>query len=325
MGMGSYRASDWNKLKTSRGISASSKPNVVFTGKHINEELDSRYIDMRDSYDSEDSPNSTPIIIGFDATGSMGYLAKEIATNALNEAIMQILTKKPVTDPHMMCAAFTDQGHPLQVTQFEADIRIMEQLLKVCLGGGNSFSYDTVLWYFAAKHTNIDSYNKRGKKGILIGIGDEICGGEDNCLAPVYTKLLFGDKTNTTLHFSELLSMVRERYDVVHIVVGGADRVDDNGHTAYSDWKRNMPGYVARLHETNIAYLADVIVAIIQLISGEDREKILSELDGNKAAIVDEAIRDVLRDAPGDREDTADDKTKTGFINQLFKSFRNKG
>jgi hypothetical protein len=83
---------------------------------------------IRESRDSEDSPESTPVIIGFDVTASMGYLAKELALHSMNEIIKHLYKAKPITNPHILCAAIGDSladKYPLQVTQFEADIRII--------------------------------------------------------------------------------------------------------------------------------------------------------------------------------------------------------
>ena len=148
MGRGSYSAADWNRLKNSKGISASSTADDIFSGNSVNEKYLPQFINVRESRDSEDSPESTPIIIGFDSTGSMGYLAAEIAKNSLNRTATMILEKRPVTDPHIMCAAFTQPSsstmYPaMQVTQFEADIRVVEQLLEFKLSGGNPYSYET--------------------------------------------------------------------------------------------------------------------------------------------------------------------------------------
>ena len=79
MGHGSYKATDWAKLKQSRGITGSSNVQQLFRGNTIKDKYNPKFIEMRESRDSEDSPLSTPIIIGFDVTGSMGYLAEEIA------------------------------------------------------------------------------------------------------------------------------------------------------------------------------------------------------------------------------------------------------
>lgn len=66
-------------------------------------------------------------------------------------------------------------GCPIQVSQFESDIRIAEQLDKIYFefgGGGNSFESYTAAWYFGSRHTKLDCLN-RGKKGIIITMGDE--------------------------------------------------------------------------------------------------------------------------------------------------------
>lgn len=40
-------------------------------------------------------------------------------------------------------------------------------------GGGNSFESYDLPWYFAAKRTSIDCFEKRKKKGFLFTVGDE--------------------------------------------------------------------------------------------------------------------------------------------------------
>lgn len=87
MGRGSYQASDWAKLRASRGITSTSSASSIFTSTKAKDAYLPKFIDVRESRDSEDSPNSTPIILGFDVTGSMGYLAEEIAKNALTKQL----------------------------------------------------------------------------------------------------------------------------------------------------------------------------------------------------------------------------------------------
>ena len=79
MGRGSYTASDWSKLKNSRNITADASASQLFQKNSVDERFDPRFVNVRESCDSEDSPEATPIIIGFDVTGSMGYLAEELA------------------------------------------------------------------------------------------------------------------------------------------------------------------------------------------------------------------------------------------------------
>ena len=181
MGRGSYRATDWAALRSSRKLSGDSTEVQIFDSKAANASNRSNYIKLRESRDNPDSPRSTPVIIGFDVTASMGYLAKEIATNSLNNMISQILANKAVTDPQVLCAAIGDvksDKYPLQVTQFESDIRMVRQLMTLCLeggGGGNDGESYNLLWYFASRHTSTDCHEKRHKKGLLFTIGDDKC------------------------------------------------------------------------------------------------------------------------------------------------------
>lgn len=295
MGYGSYTAADWNRLKNSRGLGPNSNVASTFKATGFNDKYNAKFIGKRESFDSDDSPMSTPIILGFDVTGSMGYLANEIATNSLNETITKILERKPVTDPHMMCAAFIDPNSPLQVTQFEADIRVVEQLLDFTIRGGNRYSYDTILWYFAAKHTVIDSYNKRQQKGILIGIGDEICGGDDNILTAENIKNLFDDDVNNNYKYSDILRLVQEKYEIIHIVIGNEYRMNtypNRPDCSYDTWTKNLPKRTIGVYDKDIKYLSDVIVAAIQVITGTPKRKVISSLPLHKRALISEALAD---------------------------------
>ena len=287
MGHGSYTAADWQKLKNSRNLGSGDN---VFANNRLQDKYNSKFIACRESFDSEDSPESTPVILGFDCTGSMGWLANEIAQNSLNETITKILSTKVVTDPHMMCAAFANYDAPLQVTQFEADIRVVEQLLELYISGWNHYSYDALLWYFAAKHTKTDCWEKRHKKGILIGIGDEICGRGQYNIPTETIKSVFDDEVDHNLSEDDIWSEASQKYEIVHIVVGNERRVDGD---AYKSWIEAYPGRVARLHEKDIKLLSDVILAIMRLINGEDREAILNQIEkDDDREIVRKAIED---------------------------------
>ena len=144
MGRGSYTASDWASLRSSRRLTDASRTENVFTAKSARMTYDVSHITCRESRDSEDSPHATPVIIGFDVTASMGYLAKELSVHAVNQAVMSLRKGKAVTDPQFLCAAIGDSKSdktPLQVTQFESDIRIIRQLTDLYLEGGGGGNY----------------------------------------------------------------------------------------------------------------------------------------------------------------------------------------
>ena len=272
MGYGSYKAKDWDKLRNSRGINSSSNVNDIFKNREVDPKYDPKNINVRESRDSADSPESTPIIIGFDDTGSMGYLAQEIAQNSLNKTLTEVYDKNPVTNPHVMCAAYGNAGDvgPLQVTQFEADIKIVEQLLDLWIPlRGMGDSGDPLLWYFAAKHTSIDSWEKRGKKGFLFTIGD------DTIKRSIFNDKIydiFGDSINKLyMEPEEFLEMAQEKYHVFHIITKPlrADVLDK--------WLGLLPDSTAIVDEANVKNLYMVIISIMQLVNGQDRQEILNQ------------------------------------------------
>ena len=287
MGHGSYNAADWSRLKQSRGISDRSTAGDIFRDNTVNEKYLPKFINVRESRDSADSPESTPIIIGFDSTGSMGYLAAEIAKNSLNKTATMILEKRPVTDPHIMCAAFTapNSNIPMQVTQFEADIRVVEQLLDFSLGGGNRYSYDALVWYFALKHTATDCVEKRRKKGFLFCIGDEIGDdGKQSILSRQEIEHTFSDKGAKDYTTRGLAALVSEKYEIFHIITG------NRTHSSLETWQPLLPGRNAVVEPENIQYLAEVMISLMQLAGGMSPADTLAQWTGDAKAAVATAI-----------------------------------
>jgi hypothetical protein len=121
---------------------------------------------------------------------------------------------------------FAYDNAPLQVSQFESDVRICDQLGKIWFergGGGNSFESYTAAWYFALNHTKLDCWN-RGKNGIIITLGDEPL---NPYLPGREFKRIFGYE-GQDVDTVDLYKQVTEKLDVYHIiiltlkVVGGA-------------------------------------------------------------------------------------------------------
>lgn len=312
MGHGSYQSSDWARLKNSRGLNSTSASGDIFHNKTLADKFNPKLIEYRESCDSDDSPESTPIILGFDVTGSMGYLAAEIAKNSLNKTVTEIYDKKPVTNPHILCAPFTGyiSEAPLQVTQFEADIRIVEQLLDLWVGfSGNTYSYDSLVWYFAAKHTKIDCFDKRNKKGFIFCIGDEICGEDNDILAKNVIKETYGDNLHEDIPLSKLYEMASEKYEIFHIVT----RMRDNH--AFDTWNNFILGRVAEIDAENIQYLAEVIISIMQISNGMDKTSVISQWPEDIRKIISEAISEI-----GDTKNVY--KRKKNDDNDFFSSIK---
>ena len=170
MGVGQYTAADWAKLKKSRNLAGATSEKDIFTRTECDPRFDPKFINVREARDSEDHPEALPIIIGLDVTASMGYLAQAIAQTSLNETMMKLYSTNAVKDPAIMFAAYGDYQDisPLQVTQFESDIRIAEQLMDLWLeSGGQCDVVPYLLWYFASRKVSADHFIKRNKKGFI--------------------------------------------------------------------------------------------------------------------------------------------------------------
>ena len=283
MGRGSYRAADWMALRSSRKLSGDSTAVQIFDSKAASTSVRSDYVKTRESRDNPDSPKSTPVIIGFDVTASMGYLAKEIATNSLNKLITTILSNKAVRDPQVLCAAVGDvksDSYPLQVTQFESDIRMVRQLMALCLeggGGGNGGESYNLLWYFASRHTSTDCNEKRNEKGLLFSIGDDKCHAD---LSRNEISKAFGDDIPYTLSNEELIREVSLKYDIFHLYIEN-DTVSDKEVFRY--WNDMLPGRSAPINKKDISFLSDLIVAIMLVNGGKTHNEVLQGMDQDVA------------------------------------------
>lgn len=247
MGAGNWSSKSWDDYKKARNITSTSTVRDIYTSTRIKDSLNPLKISVRESCDSDEHPESTPVILGLDVTGSMGYLAEEIAKTALNDLILKIYDEKPITDPQVMVMAIGDcysDDAPLQATQFESDIRVAEQMTDIYFegcGGGNGGESYLAAWYFAAKHTSIDSINNHGKKGWLVTIGDEP---DHKMLTKQQIKTFFGDDVPKDISEKELLAMVSEKYNVYHICVG---RYKSYGSDA--KWKKVLGENVVALDD----------------------------------------------------------------------------
>jgi hypothetical protein len=249
----------------------------VFSNNVV-EKLDPRNIVLRESVDSEANPNSTPIILGLDVTGSMGIYAHDIAVNHLPRLMNMILDSKIVTDPHLMFMGIDDihcDICPLQVSQFEADIKIVEQLRDIYLvggGGGNdSESYD-LAWYFAANYTKIDSFDKRGEPGFIFTFGDE--------KAPVQnvSKRQFERNFNDSVEKrdmspKEMLEGAQKRYQVFHVIIEQGNYCNSHLSDVHKSWTDMLGNNALFLRDSE--YLTDVIMATLSIASGNDIQTVI--------------------------------------------------
>lgn len=295
MGGGSWTSTDWDDFKSSATVDpttgAAKSRAQIFTRRGMNPNFDPSQIKVRESFDSPDNPHSTPIIVALDVTGSMGVIPEALIKDGLGTMATEILTRKPVSDPHIMFMAVGDahsDSAPLQATQFEADIRIAEQLKELYLegnGGGNNGESYYLPWYFAAKKTDIDSFKKRKQKGLLFTIGDEPV---HDALLKRHAAKIFGDKLEADISTKDLLKMVEERYDVFHLIIEQGDYCQHDLSRVKGCWK-DLLGERA-IPVSDYTKVPEIIVSTLEVMAGKAKHDIVASWDGSTALVVRNAI-----------------------------------
>lgn len=220
MGGGSYSYDSRVSRATSSGYYTKSA-REIFSSRSINSEMNPMGVGIRESRDSEEHPNSVPIIIALDVTGSMGSVPHFLVKDGL-PMLMQKIIDAGIKDPQVLFLGVGDHEcdeAPIQIGQFESSDELLDHwLTKTYIeggGGGNAGESYLLAWYVGGYHTSIDSFEKRGKKGILITIGDE----PTLDSVPGRTlKSLFGDgQYSASYSATELLDKAREMYDCYHL------------------------------------------------------------------------------------------------------------
>ena len=287
MGSTRWDAEDW---KRASAATAGKRTEEIFTSAGMHPSLNP-YRVVRESRDSLVNPASNAVIIGLDVTGSMGVIADSMAREGLGTLVEEILKRKPVSDPHILACGIGDSYHdeaPLQVTQFEADIRIADQLKMIWLekgGGGNQHEGYHLPWYFAAQHTQIDCFEKRGKKGYLFTVGDEEPPEE---LLASHAAQIFGDSLQRDLSASELLTLVSRTYHVFHVVVEEGSHARAHLPRVLDRWKALLGQRVLRLKDYR--RLAEVVVSAIEVNEGRDRDAVTKSWSGSTSVVVAHAL-----------------------------------
>jgi len=211
-----------------------------FKSRSVTREMTTVGLDFRESCDSDEHPKSVAIIVGLDVTGSMGSVPEHLVKHGL-PTMMDSIIKAGNPDPQVLFMGIGDHEFdrsPLQVGQFESSDELLDKwLMDTYLeggGGGNDGESYLLAWYFAARHTKIDCFNKRKEKGYLFTIGDEK--NLPSIPGPVLEKLMGkGGQYGTLLNASHLLEEARKMYHVYHIHI--AETYSGKRPDVQSHWK----------------------------------------------------------------------------------------
>lgn len=173
---------------------------------------------IRECVNNEEHPNTIPVILALDVTGSMGNACKEVA-EALGVIMVDLYKKfKDIEICIMGIGDLAYDDAPIQISQFESDIRIAEALDKVWMehgGGGNTYESYTAAWYMGLRHTKLDCH-KQGRKGIIITMGDEAL---NPYLPQEELEAVTGDHLQDDVETPDLYEEASKKFDIFHIAV----------------------------------------------------------------------------------------------------------
>ncbi len=239
----------------------------MFMARNLDPMLDPKDV-MRECCDTEEHPNTIPVILALDVTGSMGQAAVEVAKQ-LNVIMTKLYDK--VKDVEFMVMGIGDFAYdscPLQVSQFESDIRIAEQLDKVYFefgGGGNGYESYTAAWYFGVNHVKLDAW-ERGKKGIIITMGDE---GLNPYLPAARITDVTGRPIQENIETNGLYEEAVQKYEIYHLFVKHVNYEFTKGYV--NSWKKTFDDEHFKV--VTIKEVADTIIKIVKGYAGGEAVK----------------------------------------------------
>lgn len=250
MGSGSYSRAVYACLSKERGYDTSTA-DVVFANKKLSSLADIKTsnvhartyntnikkeminVGVRESRDSQEHPETTPIIIALDVTGSMRRTPHEMIRDNFPK-LMDALMQLGIKDPQLLFMAVGDHEYdryPIQVGQFESDTeKIVNSLQEFVLegGGGSNYGESYLMAHIVAGyHTETDSWFKRHKRGYMFTIGDEP--NLTSVPGKALEEFMGYQKPANSITAKEAVEKAKEQYHVFHI------HITDGSHGSRPD------------------------------------------------------------------------------------------
>lgn len=304
--MGYKGYSDSDLLSRKRAIASSGVDTFAFTERLRNarslseikchQKLDPSRRKMWECRDSKTHPESNALALLFDVTGSMGRVPKELETY-LKDLMGYFLKNDYLPSAAVLFGAVGDSTCdrvPLQFGEFEPGAQeLMDFFQRVYLEGGggssNTESYQNIL-YFMARHTVIDCYEKRKKKGYIYMFGDEL---PYNQVSAREIKALTSNGTGQDVPTKQIIREVKEKYNLFYVIPlntsGGRDP------EIWSTW-RSMLGeeYVLGMEKTS--QVCDLVGTVTGVCEGKiTAQAAIAQLKEKGVGSVEENYLEILK------------------------------
>lgn len=315
----SYNASRGRTVNASGHLDSKLTDQQIYLQKSLHPLLDPKGV-TRECCDSAEHPATIPVILALDVTGSMGRASAEVAKK-MNEVMTRLYDE--VKDVEFMVMGIGDLAYdraPIQISQFESDVRIAEQLDLIWMehgGGGNLYESYTAAWYMGYYHCKLDCW-KRGKKGLIITMGDEPL---NPYLPHEPLSRATGDALQEDVDTGKLYQQVLKNYDLYHLHV--SHRSPDN----YLE--RVKKSFGAQLGEqflqvVTVDEIAEAIVRIVKAHAAQEPKRTGKPVPARKPAapaekpavkVVETPVADKTKGilCHGDDEDEGKKKRKKFF------------
>jgi hypothetical protein len=233
----------------------------------VHQKMNPRGVRFRESRDSDAHPESHAVGVLFDVTGSMQSVPRILQANL--PKLMGLLVRKGYLEhPQILIGGIGDATcdvAPVQIGQFESGIEIEEDLGKLFLEGGGgghiTESYELAM-YFMTRHTSIDCLEKRGRRGYLFVIGDEIP------YARVKRKEVaahVGDGLQADFPVRDLIAELERIYDVYYVLPRMTSHW--NNPEVHHRWMELLGQHVLRLEDP--AGICELIASTIGFAEGK--------------------------------------------------------
>ncbi len=269
--------------------------NAIFksnTTRRVADDMNPYGLSFRESRDSAAHPNSLAIGVFLDVTGSMRNIPEHLIRHKLG-SLMDTLLDHGVEDPQVLFAAIGDHisdRAPLQVGQFESGTDELNHCLSSIYleggGGGQTMESYLLAWLIAGRHTSIDCFEKRNKKGFLFTMGDEMSWDEVDADR---LKAIMGYSEASPISAKDVLAQAQRMYHVFHIHVNEASYRDDPRIIGY--WRDLLGENLLILDDQNA--IAELIASTIAVIHGVKLDKVASSFDSGTAKAVKRALVNV--------------------------------
>lgn len=220
---------------------------------------------MREVAISDEHPNPTPIAVVLDVTASNSYAAR--AVHSKLPLLFGLLQRKGyVEDPQVNIIAIGDANCdrvPLQVGQFESDIRIADQVAAVYLengGGGQHHETYELAAYYLARHTHLESFHRQGRRGYVIFIGDEM---PYDIVRRSQVESLIGDVLEADIPTKEVFEELQTQYEPFFLFQAQGSHIEDQ---ILPTWKELLGENAQVLDDPNL--VCEFIAGLLAMREG---------------------------------------------------------